>query len=117
MLTGVKDIDIQILNILDDRDLGNACRTYRAARNICNDQQFWFNRILSRFPEIPVEVLYRYRGSRSWSDYYIEDLITQGPDTLSKASSQGRLDQVVISIQRGANVHVLNSNYNTRIFG
>ena len=65
MTTGNRDVDITILNRLSDRDLVSACQTNKAYNAICNDQTFWANRIRLRFPEIPPEVLHKYRGDRT----------------------------------------------------
>ena len=122
MLTGIRDLDHIILNQLEDKDLVNICLVNKAAQKLCNDQTFWFNRILSRFPNIPPEVfvknrvdrswseyyIVKNRGDRSWSEYYIEDLrkINQKPNYyLIEGSKQGREDHVMIALNEGSNVH------------
>ena len=75
MLTGIKDLDYKILNELNDVDLTKALQVNKQADNICKDQAFWFNRIIQRFPTIPIHLFHQYKGDRSWSDYYIYDLI------------------------------------------
>lgn len=82
MLTGNRNVDMMILNKLDDKDLVNACQLNRAADNICNDENFWFNRVLTKFPGIPLDVLEHYKANRTWSEYYIQDLrkINSNPD-------------------------------------
>ena len=74
MLTGDMNIDMKILNELPDIDLINACRVNKKADEICTDQNFWLNRILVKFPGVPLEVLKEAKGDRTWSQYYIEDL-------------------------------------------
>jgi mannose-6-phosphate isomerase-like protein (cupin superfamily) len=70
-LTGINEIDFNILNNLSDEDLIKICQVNKDANTLCDDQTFWFDRIKSIFPYIPDNVLNRYKKS-SWSDYYIE---------------------------------------------
>jgi len=70
-LTGIKDVDYNILNNLSDDDLIKICKINKNANNLCGDQIFWYNRIKSKFPYIPDNILNRYKSS-SWSNYYIE---------------------------------------------
>ena len=76
MLTGNKNLDFKILNQLDDKDLVNLCQTNHQANELCDDQTFWLNRILIRFPYLDLNILKQYKQERSWSQYYIEDLRT-----------------------------------------
>ena len=46
MLTGVKDLDIKILNELEDKDIVSYCQTNKQADTLCQDQGFWLNRIM-----------------------------------------------------------------------
>ena len=52
----------ELLNNLEDEDLVNACQTNKAADEICTDQTFWLQRILTKFPYIPLDVLKKYKG-------------------------------------------------------
>ena len=57
MLTGIKDLDHKILNNLEDKDLVRVCQTNKRAQELCNDyDEFWLNRILSKF-NIPIDIL------------------------------------------------------------
>ncbi len=73
-LTGIKDIDFKILNKLDDGTLVTYCTANKGAMEVCNDQIFWMNRILKTFPYLDVDSLREYKGNRSWSELYINDL-------------------------------------------
>ena len=109
MLTGIKDLDYKILNELGDKDLVNVCLVNKNASEICDDQTFWLNRILSMYPNVPSEVLVKSKKGRSWSDYYIKDLRllnTMEPnEILIDGAERGREDWVMIGLNRGANVH------------
>lgn len=111
MLTGNRDVDIMILNKLDDKDLVNACLTNKAADNVCNDDNFWFNRVLTTFPGVPLDVLIQYKGNRSWSEYYIEDLRKINKNTadsfLRKGTLHNRRDYVYMAILKGADAYRL----------
>ncbi len=43
--TGIKDIDLNILQKLSDIELSNVCKTSNYFRNLCKTETFWFNRI------------------------------------------------------------------------
>ncbi len=103
-LTGMKDTDIEILNRMDDNTLLKFCSANRETRDFCNDnQQFWLNRIISKY-NIPINILNRYKGDRSWSQYYIKDLryVDNNPIyTMLFGVDDGRLDWVISALHLG----------------
>ncbi len=131
MLTGNKDVDRKILNILDDKDLVNVCKTNKKANIICNDQVFWMNRVFGRFGYVGGDTLRKYKKDRTWSEYYIKDLRnigisntptptfwkffgykTKNPSVneyLISGAKDGRLDHVIISLKNGADIHIGNN--------
>ncbi len=124
MLTGNKNVDIIILNKLDDKDLVEACQVNKRADVICNDQTFWMDRIVTKFPEVPNDILRKYKGGRTWSEYYINDLRKINKSTkyyLIEGSRIGRLDYVIIALEKGADIHhkddwaLRNASYNGRL--
>lgn len=116
MLTGNKNVDFKILNELDDKDLVNICQTNKLASDLCNDQTFWLNRIRIKFPDIPLHSLHEGKKDRLWSQYYIKDLRRITPlnaqRKLSYGSRTNRLDHVIISLGKGADI---NYNHNEAI--
>ena len=108
MLTGYKNLDFKILNQLDDKDLVKFCQTNRQANELCNDQTFWLNRILNRFPYLDLNILKQYKQERSWSQYYIKELRQVTPinaqDKFETWSGNGRLDLVIIAVNKGADI-------------
>ena len=118
MLTGVKDLDIIILNKLEDQDLVSVCKTNKQANKLCDDQNFWLNRIMIKFPYLGLDILKKYKRGRSWSQYYIKDLRTITPSNaetkLENASLRGRLDQVIIAINYGAGINAYTYGYSLR---
>ena len=133
LLTGVKDLNFRILNELDDIDLVNICQTNKAADKICTDQKFWLNRIMIKFPYLS-NIINKYKGDRTWSEYYIDDLIKVNPYdpyALNVAKTTNRDDHVMIiyttkgkglptRYKRGYNYNILDlysnveNGYNTR---
>lgn len=107
-LTGQKDTDIEILNRLDDKSLIKFCNSNKETLNFCNtDQQFWLNRIISKY-KIPIDVLNKYKGDRTWSEYYIQDLRKIDENVLKwlqYGSVAGRLDFVMAALNLGADVN------------
>lgn len=49
-LTGIRDLDLEILRKLDDRELINFCMTEKAASRICAYEPFWMNRLNEKYP-------------------------------------------------------------------
>ena len=108
MLTGNKDVDRKILNKLEDNDLVKVCQVNKQANTLCNDQVFWMNRVFNRFGYVPGDILRKYKGDRSWSEYYIQDLRKINPSNaqgyLQVGAEHGRLDQVIIALKIGGNI-------------
>lgn len=106
LLTGIKDVDMIILNKLEDVDLVKMCQMNKQADEICKNQNFWLNRIRIKFPYLGLNVLNKYRNNRSWSEYYIEDLRQITPDNAQKylwsRSEIGRLDHIIIAMNKGS---------------
>jgi len=102
MFQGNKDISQTILLKLDDRSLANMCQVNKYTQKICDDQNFWFQRIITLFHFIPIEILIKYKQERSWSDYYIHDLrklqYLKPYDILLEGATNNRLDYVIYSL-------------------
>ena len=114
MLTGLEDLDYIILNNLNDNDLLNIFLTNKYFNSIGNNDNFWLNRIITRFPlcdtdHDPIEIMTKYKNTRTWSEYYI-DLRKINPfnanQYLLDGSKNGRYDHVIVSINHGADVHI-----------
>lgn len=115
MLTGIKDLDHIILNKLDDKDLVNVCQTNKKADEICNDQVFWLNRIKTKFPELTMDILNKYKRGRTWSDYYIKDLIKiariPANNVIVNGAYAERLDWIIEGLKNGADINTYLGNY------
>ena len=61
LFTGIKNVDLMIIARLDDKDLVSVCRTSKRAKTICNDENFWRNRILVKYPEVGYEIFKQYK--------------------------------------------------------
>lgn len=49
-LTGIRDVDMKIVNMLNDFELGKVCQANKYINEeICKNQNFWRNRVLDRF--------------------------------------------------------------------
>ena len=111
LLTGNKIMNMEILNKLDDKDLVNICQVNKKANEICRDQVFWMSRVFSKFPYVPRDILGKNKGNRSWSEYYIKDLIKIKKSNANRylriASTNDRLDHVIISVNLGADINDL----------
>ena len=105
-LSGIKDLDYKILNNLNDKDLINVCQVNTKASQLCVDQLFWMNRILTKFPYINIELLQKYKSVRTWSEYYTFDLIKK--HDIFESVKNGRKDRVLIFLNRGGDVNTKN---------
>jgi ankyrin repeat protein len=113
MFTGQsKDVDIETLLYLDDETINKVLMVNKYTRNLCNNQYFWLRLIQVRFPYLNQDVLSKYRGDMNWSEYYNE---LKSVNTSNKYinyilldnSELGRLDKVMITVHRGADVRYL----------
>lgn len=96
-----KDVDIEILNRLSDKDLISFCSTDRYAGALCKDQGFWQRRVFSSFGKyLDSKVIKKYKGNKSWSEYYIEIIkILETPHLeyeLAKAMERDRQDLIIL---------------------
>ena len=47
-LSGIKDVDLKILQDLEDTDFEKVCSVNKYVKNLCNDETFWFNRLINK---------------------------------------------------------------------
>ncbi len=72
--TGDKATDIIILGKLNDIDLLSVCGTNKYLNDLCNNEYFWMNRTLTKFPFLGTgkEIAMSYIPSGvGWKEYYI----------------------------------------------
>ena len=71
-LTGIKDVDFLILDLLNDDELGKVCQINKTAHFYCNDENFWLNRTQSKFGKflLPLGIDVRDYNNGYWKDYY-----------------------------------------------
>jgi hypothetical protein len=73
ILTGDKNVNTQILNSLNDKELLSYCSSNKAANLFCKNEDFWKVRVFGKFGKyLNLEIINKYRGNRKWSEYYIE---------------------------------------------
>lgn len=105
-LTGIKHLDVDILNKLSDVDFVAVCKINKYYRNLCNspqnDTDLWMNRVFTKFPYVPKHEHIKQKGNRTWSQYYIKDLskfnrsIKRPWQELYDTSREGKLSSVMI---------------------
>ena len=82
-LTGIKDTDLLILEKLDDRSLFSYCQTNQYANNVCQDENFWRNRLITKYG---IETAELKNIDRSWKDFYLKLVYFDETYTPEKAS-------------------------------
>ena len=71
--TGVKDLDIDLLNRLGDVDLVSFCSTDKYAKSICGSETFWQRRTIEKYGKyISLETLLKFKNNKTWTEYYVE---------------------------------------------
>ena len=64
-LSQIKDVDMEILNNLNDKDLLAFCSTDKYAKSICNDQIFWQRRVISKYGKyLDVNMMRKYKEEK-----------------------------------------------------
>ena len=84
MLSGNKDVDLKIISELNDFELGKVCSANKYVNKLCNDENFWRNRTVSKYGKYlgdAKEIFSKYNVT-NWQKYY-KDLTKQ----LSEASN------------------------------
>jgi len=96
--TGNTTVDVLILNNLTDAELIEGCRTNKYLNDLCNNESFWMNRTLQKFPFLGTgrEIYDNYIPARAgWKEYYIwlSDMALVRSDQLEElANTTNRLD-------------------------
>lgn len=110
MLTIDKNVDFIILNNLNDNDLINFCQTSSQANKTCNDQDFWFSRIIKKYSQyLSMDMINKYKKDK-WSDYYIElgEKTKKYPSyNLAKAMEENRQDLQTILKIKYPNINII----------
>ena len=67
MLSGQKDADFFILSKLNDRDLLSVCITDKYANRLCNNEDFWRNRFITKYG---LDFI-KYNTTKTWKRFYL----------------------------------------------
>ena len=102
ILTGVKDVDWQILNELNDKSLVNACQSSKQINKICNDDMFWFQRTIEKFHLNP---RFYKQANKSYYQFYQELAKIPKKELFVEAAKRGYLPLVEYFILEGTNIH------------
>lgn len=72
-LTEVKDVDLLILSELDDRDLFNMCLVNKYANKLCQNEDFWKNRFMTKFGSTAQKHSSRFKlRNVTWRNTYLK---------------------------------------------
>ena len=64
-LSKIKDVDEKILGNVDDRSLLQFCKSHQYGNEICNDENFWRRRLISKYGRA------EKNEDRTWKDFYL----------------------------------------------
>ena len=71
--TGIRDLDIEILNRLEDKDLISFCATDKYAKTICDSETFWSRRTIEKYGKyLSLDVMKKFKNNKTWAEYYIQ---------------------------------------------
>lgn len=90
-LTGVRDLDLKILQNLDDGELPIVCATNKYVRDLCNDENFWFNRLVTRIYVYKLSEIKRLRGDLTYKEIYRFIYLNEGQKGIIKAAKQNNI--------------------------
>jgi hypothetical protein len=117
-LTGIKDVDLKIISELDDYELGKVCSVNKYVHSLCKDENFWRNRTINLFITSEhvfknVEKLNKFKGDRTWKNYYsyllkyANSVIRGGADHFTKPRTKDLLLILQTFISNGDKLVIL----------
>ena len=102
-LSKIRDVDLKILSELDDHDLLNYCRTHKYGNELCNNEDFWRNRVQTKFPGAG-----KIKSpDTSWKNFYLKIIYYSNKyrnedDAMFEAVRRNDMDMVQFFVLRGA---------------
>ena len=60
-LTGVRDVDMEIILQLEDKELPRVCAVNKYVNEICQSDAFWYRRLLNRITKVRDDNLSKYK--------------------------------------------------------
>ena len=60
-LTGIKDVDMNIILQLEDRELPRVCAVNKYVNEICESDAFWYRRLINRITKVRDDNLSKYK--------------------------------------------------------
>jgi hypothetical protein len=117
-LSGIKDVDREILSKLDDLDLLKTCSIDKYTWEKVCDDAFLKRRLLSKYPEIGKYKL----ETETWKHFFLRDvnyialmkenfgadIHVENDYALRWASTKGHLETVKYLVESGADIHAYN---------
>ncbi len=102
-LSKIRDVDLKILSELDDRDLLNYCKTHKYGSELCNNEDFWRNRVQIKFPGA-VKIK---SSNGTWKNFYLKmvyysDRYRNNDDAMFEAVRKNDMDMIQFFVMRGA---------------
>lgn len=69
MLSGVKDVDLKILQNLQDKEIPLICSVNKYVRDLCNDESFWLNRFIT-LKHVDIFFIRQMKGNFKYKELY-----------------------------------------------
>jgi len=67
--TGIKDIDLKIIQQLSDKEIPIVCSVNKYVSKLCEDESFWLNRLLNK-SEFSIDDLRNIKGNLTYKKVY-----------------------------------------------
>jgi hypothetical protein len=80
ILSGIRDLDLEILNNLEDKDLFNFCLSNVEAGELCRDDNFWRKRFYKRYISLfydDQEFIEKIKSGK-WKTFYLKIITETG---------------------------------------
>jgi c-di-AMP phosphodiesterase-like protein len=72
MFTPIRDLNLEIMSKMDDRTLLNVCATSKYGKELCQNENFWRNRLLEKYGDLALKLK---PENISWKDQYMQIVI------------------------------------------
>jgi hypothetical protein len=102
-LSKIRDVDLKILSELEDIDILNYCKTHKYGKELCDNENFWENRVETKFPK----AAQIKSPNRTWKNFYMKivyylDKYKSMGKAMLEAVTRNESDMIEFLIIKGA---------------
>ena len=99
-LTGNKNVDFVVLNLLTDYELSQVCQVNKYVNSLCNDDNFWLQRIINKY-NLPSEYIIETKEFLEFEKYKELYIYLKNSDwDDGTTSNQNRIENIVSGLSK-----------------